>query len=56
MKLSISLVAVMLGSVGVALASPVIASPLIRRDDDVGEDVAGLGRCPVSPPHQFNGH
>lgn len=50
MKLSILLVAVMLGSVTISVASPVTLSwPIIRRhEEDVGEDVAGIGKCPVS--------
>ena len=48
MKISLSLVAVVFGTVGVALASPAAArTPLFRRHD-VGEDVAGVGTCPVS--------
>jgi hypothetical protein len=43
MRLSISLV---LGSVAVTVASPMTSAPLIRRD--VGENVAGIGQCPVS--------
>lgn len=43
----------MLGSVGVALASPVAQSHIIIRRDDVGSEVAGIGRCPVSWFHYF---
>ncbi|KAH7064007.1 hypothetical protein BKA63DRAFT_428156 [Paraphoma chrysanthemicola] len=46
MKPSLSFIAVVLGSVGVALASPVQSSPLFRRDD-VGASVGGIGQCPL---------
>ncbi|KAH7379505.1 hypothetical protein BKA66DRAFT_136977 [Pyrenochaeta sp. MPI-SDFR-AT-0127] len=44
MKLSITLTVAILGSVAVALASPVASSPRLPRDD-VGGEVAGIGRC-----------
>ncbi|KAL6711072.1 hypothetical protein ACN47E_006947 [Coniothyrium glycines] len=48
MRLSISVVTVMLGSAAVTIASPITSAPFIRRDDDeIGAQVAAIGNCPT---------
>jgi hypothetical protein len=55
MKLFLSLAAVVIGTVGVALASPVDARrPLVVRQALPGANIAGIGQCPVSFPQPLS--
>ena len=52
MKIAIS-IAVMVGAAAVAIASPVASPdpPKPMMDDDVGTNVANVGKCPVRPAY-----